>query len=111
MSAPMDSWKVEEADDGIVVRCSTTLGLCEDNIAAELFRIAERLDRRALSLDLGRVAFLTGYGLGQLVRLHKKVRAGGSRLILCNVPPPVYEVFEITGLHALMDITPQCSPH
>jgi anti-anti-sigma factor len=110
MSAQMDSLEVEEADDSIVVRCSTPLGLCEDNVAAELFRVAERLGRRALSLDLGRVVFLTGHALGLLVSLHKKVRTGGGRLILHNVSRTVYEVFEITRLHALMDITPQSAP-
>jgi hypothetical protein len=56
------------------------------------------------SLDFGRVEFLTGNALGQLISLHKKVRAGGGRLILSNVSPEVFEVFETTRLHAVMDI-------
>src|ERR1035438_5449960 len=107
MSAQIDRLELEESDDAIVVRFRTSLSLREDTIpstAAELFRVADRLDRRRLSIDLGRGAFLTANALGQLVSLHKQVRTGGGRLILCNVSPPVYEMFKITRLHAIMDI-------
>lgn len=107
MSAHVDRLEVVDGDDRIVVRFSKALSLREDNIpsiAVELFRVADRLGRRTLSLDLGRMAFLTADALGQLIRLHKKVRAGSGRLILCNVSPQVYEVFEITRLHTFMDI-------
>jgi anti-sigma B factor antagonist len=109
----VDYLEVEEADDRIVVRLNTTLSLREDNIpsiTAELFRVADRLGRRTLSLDLGRVGFLTANALGQLINLHKKVRAGSGRLRLCNVSPPAYLVFEITRLHEFMDITPSKQP-
>jgi anti-anti-sigma factor len=107
MSAQLDRLEVEETGDRIVVRFSETLSLRDDNIppiAAELFRVAGRLGQRKLSLDLGRVDFLTGAALGQLVRLHKKVRDDGGRLNLCNVSPAVYALFEITRLDTLMDV-------
>jgi anti-sigma B factor antagonist len=112
MSAQVAFVEVEEASDSIVVRFSEVLSLREDNIphiATELFRVADRLDRRTLSLDLGRVDFLTSNALGQLINLHKKVRADGGRLILCNVSPAVYEVFDATRLHTFMDIIPSYS--
>jgi anti-anti-sigma factor len=85
------------------------VSLCEDNIspiAAELFRVASRVGRRTLCLDLGRVEYLTGSVLNRLVSLHTTVRKGGGRLVLCNASSSVYEVFEITGLHTLLDINP-----
>lgn len=109
MSARLDGLEVAETEDALVVRFRDFLSLREDNIpaiAASLLREADRLGQRTLSLDLGRVDFLTSCALGQLIRLHKKVRAGGGRLILCNVSPPVYEVFKVTRLHTLLDITP-----
>jgi anti-sigma B factor antagonist len=113
MSTHVDRLVVDEVDDGIVVRFSKTLSLREDNIqliATELFRVADRLGPRTLSLDLAQVDFLTSNALGRLISLYKKVRAGGGRFVLCNVSPPVYEVFEITGLHAVMDVTPAVQP-
>ena len=108
MSAHVDCLKVEEIDDGIVVSFRQTLSLRENNIpviAAELFRIADRLGKRTLFLDLGPVEFLTANALGQMIRLHKKVRCGNGRLVLCNGSPRVYEMFEITRLHTFLDIS------
>jgi anti-anti-sigma factor len=102
-----------EDDDWIAVKFTKTLSLRGNNIpriAIELFRMASRLGRRTLSVDLGKVDFLTGMALGQLIRLHKKVLVEGGRLMLCNLSPPVYEVFEIARLHEVMDITLAVQP-
>jgi anti-anti-sigma factor len=107
MSGRRDLLEIEEADDAITVRFRETVSLREDNIpriAAVLFRVADRLGPRTLSLDLGWVALVTSHALGEFVSLHKKVREGGGRLRVCNVAPPGYEVFEITRLHTVMDI-------
>jgi anti-sigma B factor antagonist len=112
MSAQVNRLEVEEARDSIVVRFGETLSLREDNIphiATELFQVADRLGRRTLSFDLGKVDFLTSNALGELIKLHKRVRTGGGRLTLCNASHAVYEVFEITRLHEVMDIIPPSS--
>src|SRR4051812_41831819 len=57
-----------------------------------------------LVLDLGAVAAPTAGGLGQLVGLHRRLRAGGGRLVLCNVGARAYEVFEVTRLTELLDV-------
>ena len=59
--------------------------------------------------DFGRVDFLTSNALDQLIRLRQRVRAGAGRLNLCNVSPPVHEVFEITRFHTIMEIIPPSS--
>lgn len=58
----------------------------------------------ALVLDLGEVTELTADGLGQLVSLHKRLRASGGQLVLCNVGERAYEVFEVTRLIDLLDV-------
>jgi anti-anti-sigma factor len=57
-----------------------------------------------LWLDLARVRFLTSTVLGQLVGLHRRVRAAGGELTLLNVAGDVYEVFVVTRLHQLLDV-------
>ena len=58
----------------------------------------------ALVLDLSEVNDLTAGGLGQLVSLHKRLRASGGHLVLCNVGERAYEVFEVTRLIDLLDV-------
>lgn len=113
MSARVETLEVEEAKEGLLVSFNKSLGLCEDNItaiAAELFQVAERLGRRTLSIDLGRVRFLGSTALGQFISLHKQVRAGGGRLTLRNASPSVYEVFEVTRVSTFLEITPPIRP-
>jgi anti-sigma B factor antagonist len=74
-------------------------------LGQQLLGIAETAGCR-LRLDFAGVRYLTGTGLGQLVQLHTALRAAGGRLILVNVPPLVYEIFEITGLIQLLEIHP-----
>lgn len=51
-----------------------------------------------LMLDLAEVSVPTAAGLGELVSLHKRLRASGRWLVLCNVQEMAYEVFEVAGL-------------
>jgi anti-sigma B factor antagonist len=73
-------------------------------VAAELFRVVDGRARPRLRLDLGQVRYLTSTALGQLVALHKRVRAAGGELVLANVTDPVYEVIHLTRLHEVFDI-------
>jgi anti-sigma B factor antagonist len=73
-------------------------------VGQALVHLVEGVARPRLRLDLARVRFLTSTALGQLVALHKRVRAAGGELVLLNVADPVYEVFEVTRLHQLLDV-------
>ena len=46
----------------------------------------------------------TAYYTTPLIALHKKLQAVGGRLILCNIDPEIYEVFEITRLDKFFNI-------
>ena len=75
-----------------------------EGLGQELSRLAEGVARPRLWLDLARVRFLTSTVLGQLVGLHRRVRAAGGELTLLNVTGDVYEVFEITRLDQLLAV-------
>jgi anti-anti-sigma factor len=72
-----------------------------------LSRLLEDLGGGPVRLDCGKVRSLGGTGLATLVALHKKARAKGGRLTLCNVAPLVYEVLEVTRLTRLLDARPR----
>jgi anti-anti-sigma regulatory factor len=65
---------------------------------------------RALVLDLTGARVPTAGVLGQLVALNNRLRASGGRLVLCNVPPGAFEVFELTNLTELLDVRRECLP-
>jgi anti-anti-sigma factor len=59
---------------------------------------------RDLVLDLTGMKMPTAGGLGQLVALHNHLQASGGRLVLCNVEPRAFKVFELTRLTQLLDV-------
>jgi anti-anti-sigma factor len=73
-------------------------------VGQALVHLVEGVARPRLRLDLARVRFLTSTLLGNLVALHKRVRATGGELVLLNVTGYVYEVFELTRLHEFLDV-------
>jgi anti-anti-sigma factor len=66
--------------------------------------LAKRFDGHGLQLDFDKVKSITAAGLGQLVVLHKHLRAKGGGLLLSHVDESVYRVFEVTQLTRLLAI-------
>ncbi|MEZ5950468.1 MAG: STAS domain-containing protein [Planctomycetaceae bacterium] len=46
----------------------------------------------------------SGFALGKLITMDKKVKANAGKLRLCAIRPDIYEVFAITKLNKLFDI-------
>jgi anti-anti-sigma regulatory factor len=57
-----------------------------------------------LVLDLGGTRAVTAAGLGQLVRLHNRLRATGGSLVVRNVGRSAYAAFAATRLTDLLDV-------
>jgi anti-sigma B factor antagonist len=99
--------EVEHIGDVTVVRFTDKQILDEQTVQTireQLFGLAAELGRCKLLLDFGRVEYLSSPILGELVTLNKQVNAAGGRLVLCNIDPQIYEVFEITKVNKLFDI-------
>ena len=62
------------------------------------------LGRRKLLLNFGNVEYLSSAALAKLITLNKKLQQVNGRLVLCNIDPQIYEVFEITKLNKLFNI-------
>ena len=74
-------------------------------LGQELFRLVETENRKKLVLNFGSVDFLSSAALGKLISLDKKVKSHEGVMKLCNIRPEIYEVFAITKLNRLFDIT------
>jgi len=82
-------WEVQEVEDEIVVRMThrdldvQTVSILAD----ELVELALESGLPRLTLDFGKVRFLTSVVLGKLLALDRRLREAGGRLVLCNLSP------------------------
>lgn len=99
--------EVEEIGDVTVVNFIDKKILDEQNIqriGEDLFSLVDELGRRKILLNFSIVEYLSSAALGKFITLNKKVQAAGGKLVLCNIEPNIYEVFEITKLNKLFNI-------
>src|SRR5216110_1895395 len=99
--------EVEDIGDVTVVNFVDRKILDEQNIQVtgeQLFSLVDEAGRRKVLLNFGNVEYLSSAALGKLITLNKKLQAAGGRLILCNIDPQIYKVFEITKLNKLFNI-------
>ena len=75
-----------------------------DRIHDQLLALADEPGESDLLLDFGNVEYLSSAALGKFITLNKKVNAAQGKLVLCNIDPQIYEVFEITKLNKLFNI-------
>jgi anti-sigma B factor antagonist len=99
--------EVEDIGDVTVVNFTDRKILDEQNIqiiGEQLFSLVDELGRTKLLLNFGNVEYLSSAALGKLITLNKKLQGVKGKLILCNIHPQIYEVFEITKLNKLLNI-------
>src|SRR5438128_635610 len=91
--------EVEDIGDITVVNFVDKKILDEQNIQVigeQLFSLVDELGRRKVLLNFGNVEFLSSAALGKLITLNRKLQGAGGKLVLTNIDPQIYEVFEIT---------------
>jgi anti-sigma B factor antagonist len=99
--------EVEDIGDVTVVNFVDRKILDEQNIqiiGEQLFSLVEEVGRRKILLNFSNVEYMSSAALAKLITLNKKLQSVNGRLVLCNVDPQIYEVFEITKLNKLFDI-------
>jgi anti-sigma B factor antagonist len=99
--------EVEDIGDVTVINFVDKKILDEQNIqiiGEQLFGLVDQDGRRKLLLNFKNVEYLSSAALGKLITLNKKLQAVGGRLILCDIDPQIYEVFEITKLDKFFNI-------
>src|SRR5713101_7214094 len=99
--------EAEEIGDVTVVSFMDRKILDEQNIQVigeQLFSLVDEAGRRKILLNFGNVEYLSSAALAKLITLNKKLQQAGGRLVLCNIDPQIYEVFEITKLNKFFKI-------
>ena len=99
--------EVEDIGDITVVNFVDKKILDEQNIQVigeQLFSLVDELGRRKVLLNFKNVEFLSSAALGKLITMNRKLQTAGGKLVLCEIDPQIYEVFEITKLNKLFNI-------
>ncbi|MBY0231381.1 MAG: STAS domain-containing protein [Gemmataceae bacterium] len=99
--------EVESIGDVTVVNFVDRKILDEQNIQVigeQLFSLVDEEGYKKLLLNFSNVEYLSSAALGKLITLNKKLQGVGGKLILCNIDPQIFEVFEITKLDKFFKI-------
>jgi anti-sigma B factor antagonist len=75
-----------------------------NELAKQLFQVVADNPGINLLLSFARVKHFSSALLGTLIRLNKRVSAGGGILKLCQIRASLLEVFEITKLNKVFEI-------
>ena len=99
--------EVEDIGDVTVVSFTDKKILDEQNIqiiGEQLFSLVDEEGFKKVLLNFSNVEYLSSAALGKLITLNKKLQGVGGKLILCNIDPQIFEVFEITKLDRFFKI-------
>lgn len=112
----MDKWQnqffTQHTEHGVIVLTFTVSTLNADALTEALAVINAGVARKII-FDCQAIRFLVGGSLcpdqepfTPLLKLSKQLTEEEGRLVLCNVPPDVADVFRITRLDRLIEIQP-----
>ncbi|WP_405833445.1 MULTISPECIES: STAS domain-containing protein [unclassified Streptomyces] len=98
MTTALIDLKTTARDDrGLEVTLSGELDLCTaEQVEPRLHELA-RAGHRNLILDLCGLSFCDSAGIDLFIRLNRRCRASGTRLLLCDVPAPVVKSMRMLG--------------
>ncbi|WP_079403868.1 STAS domain-containing protein [Streptomyces sp. 3211] len=96
-TALIDLKTMARDDRGLEVTLSGELDLyTAEQVEPRLHELA-RAGHRSLILDLRGLSFCDSAGIDLFIRLNRRCRASGTRLLLCDVPPPVVKSMRMLG--------------
>jgi anti-anti-sigma factor len=75
-------------------------------LVQELSLLLESIQHKHILLNLGRVDYISSAALNRLINFQKRVRDAGGELKLCNLRPPVEEIFQTTRFNQVVEIQP-----
>jgi anti-sigma B factor antagonist len=75
-----------------------------EQLGAELVALVDDQNRTQLLLNFEGVEFLSSAALNKLITLHRRVKAAGGTVRICNLHPQIGEVFKLTRLDRMFEI-------
>ncbi|WP_018751470.1 anti-sigma F factor antagonist [Paenibacillus sanguinis] len=97
--------EMERHRETLIVRLSGELDHhTADDIRLRLDEEIGRGNCRNLVLSLKSLLFMDSSGIGVILGRYKLIKQKGGKMVICDVNPPVYRLFEMSGLFKIMPI-------
>ena len=74
-----------------------------DQFVEELQTLVEA-GARKLIVDCTRLSYISSYGVGILIRLHKKLAEGGGEIKIASVDSPIVKVLRLLRLDTVFEV-------
>ncbi|HEV3259337.1 MAG TPA: STAS domain-containing protein [Gemmataceae bacterium] len=103
----------EDVGDLTVITFKDARILDEQKIQAlgdQLFKLVEQAGRKDVVLSFEHVDYLSSHMVAKILTLHKKLRAAGGRVVLCELKPEIYENLKTANLDKVLEIRPHKAP-
>ncbi|MDF2961584.1 MAG: spoIIAA [Paenibacillus sp.] len=75
-----------------------------DMVRARMEEALEKGDTNHIILSLKELSFMDSSGLGVILGRYKQIVAKGGKMVVCDVNPSVYRLFEMSGLFKILSI-------
>jgi stage II sporulation protein AA (anti-sigma F factor antagonist) len=75
-----------------------------DRVKARMEAAIESGQGEHIILSMKDLTFMDSSGLGVIIGRYKQITSRGGRMIVCDVSPPVYRLFEMSGLFKILSI-------
>jgi stage II sporulation protein AA (anti-sigma F factor antagonist) len=97
--------ETEIMKNALIVRLKGEL----DHHSADLvkFRMEQAIESnqsRHIILCMKDLTFMDSSGLGVILGRYKKIKGNGGKMVVCDVNPAVYRLFEMSGLFKILSI-------
>ena len=73
-------------------------------LKARIEQAIARGDTNHIVLSMKGLTFMDSSGLGVIIGRYKQVTARGGKLVVCDVHPSIYRLFEMSGLFKILSI-------
>ena len=75
-----------------------------DAVKARIEQAIERGDAHHIVLSMKDLTFMDSSGLGVIIGRYKQITARGGKMVVCDVSPSIYRLFEMSGLFKILSI-------
>lgn len=75
-----------------------------DVVKSRMEEAIAREEIRHVVLSLKDLVFMDSSGLGVILGRYKQITGKGGKMVVCDLTPPVYRLFELSGLFKIVSI-------
>jgi stage II sporulation protein AA (anti-sigma F factor antagonist) len=97
--------EMEQRRKALIVRLKGELDHhTADTVKARMEEAIIRGDVTHIILSMKELSFMDSSGLGVILGRYKQITGRGGKMVVCDVNPSVYRLFEMSGLFKILSI-------